>query len=506
MTVNRSRQRNAAIRRIAIHVLLSCGWSATLRAQAPPDVTAEEWRVAADLSFLTSPILHGRTVGSAGAAVAAQYLAAALQSAGLEPFAGDGSYLQKTAVRRAGTTGSIVIGFGPRTVALRVDQEVYVAGRAGRVTVDGELVFVGYGVTAPGAGWDDLRSVVLDGKVVLALDGDPGLAGSPRFRGDTQTVHGIPRQKLEAFARLGAVGAILVHDPATSVSLETRVALDPTAVGTVEVPQGLAFVAWIDRRTLTDLLASGNRNLDVMIRRAAQPGFIPIPVGAHAVTDLSTHFEIVEAVTVAARIPGTTAPEAGFVLLVSHYDEHGAVTNAGGHNAGMLAALLATARRVSGGAPIRGRPVVVVATPGGHVAGLRQSFARSAHSAVILDYMGAPRPPEPATWGQWESSLGSSLNPLLDSLALPHPAPRYGFDMAPEFTGLAVQGVTSLAITGSGSLRSARDESLDELSRAVAATANLAAAAVLRLSGSVERPTFLPSSLFPAASGATPRP
>ncbi len=45
------------------------------------------------------------------------------------------------------------------------------------VKLDGDLVFVGYGVQAPEFQWNDFKGVDVKGKVVIVLMNDPPVAG-----------------------------------------------------------------------------------------------------------------------------------------------------------------------------------------------------------------------------------------------------------------------------------------------------------------------------------------
>ena len=46
-------------------------------------------------------------------------------------------------------------------------------------TIDAELVFVGYGVSAPERGWDDFKGVDLKGKIAVFLINDPDFEAQP---------------------------------------------------------------------------------------------------------------------------------------------------------------------------------------------------------------------------------------------------------------------------------------------------------------------------------------
>ena len=77
-----------------------------------------------------------------------------------------------------------------------------------------EMVFVGYGVSAPERNWDDFKGADLKGKVAVFLINDPdfaaveGDAASGRFGARTMTYYGRWTYKFEEAARQGAAAAM----------------------------------------------------------------------------------------------------------------------------------------------------------------------------------------------------------------------------------------------------------------------------------------------------------
>ena len=75
---------------------------------------------------------------------------------------------------------------GKATSSLRYPDDVVLwAGSATEESdARGELVFVGYGATAPEYQWDDFKDADLKGKVLLVLVNDPpATAGEPKLFG-----------------------------------------------------------------------------------------------------------------------------------------------------------------------------------------------------------------------------------------------------------------------------------------------------------------------------------
>jgi Zn-dependent M28 family amino/carboxypeptidase len=87
---------------------------------------------------------------------------------------------------------------------------------ADRTVLDGsELVFVGYGITAPELGWDDYAGIDMKGKVAVILVNDPDYENADEtglFKGRRMTWHGRWPYKYAEAARHGAKAALIVHD------------------------------------------------------------------------------------------------------------------------------------------------------------------------------------------------------------------------------------------------------------------------------------------------------
>ncbi|BCW95793.1 MAG: M20/M25/M40 family metallo-hydrolase [Fimbriimonadales bacterium] len=163
----------------------------------------------AHVKYLSSPELEGRFAIAPGAHKAADYIARVFEQSGLEPK-GTNGYFQDW---------ELTLGFKPGA-------ENHLKIRGGRVweapaeairplnltantKVEGELVFVGYGISQPNAGYDDYATVDVTGKIAVILRGAPGWEGvSP----DIQRAARIP-QKVQTALQKGAAGVILVNLP-----------------------------------------------------------------------------------------------------------------------------------------------------------------------------------------------------------------------------------------------------------------------------------------------------
>jgi hypothetical protein len=154
----------------------------------PPPMTSD---FSGTLSFLSSDWMEGREAGTKGGFMAADYISSMMQLFGLKPY-GDfintkvhdkkqQSYFQDFEIvayktekvglelmqRSAGSQTSILFEKG-------IDFEV----KSGPNGTEGEapLVFAGYGLSAPGKGYDDYKAIDVKGKIAVVLSGLPGHA------------------------------------------------------------------------------------------------------------------------------------------------------------------------------------------------------------------------------------------------------------------------------------------------------------------------------------------
>jgi Zn-dependent M28 family amino/carboxypeptidase len=289
---------------------------------------------------LSSDQFLGRGPGQPGGDIAAEYIANHFRDYGLEPVAG--SYFQS--VPMVGYTAD------PTSVALSFDAEggdltvpyldgfVLNAGDPEATDVSGsaELVFVGYGINAPEADWDDFGDVDVEGKFLLILVNDPPAPSDEPdlFGGPAMTYYGRWTYKWEEAARQGALGALIVHDtePAGypwSVVRGGRsgeqFALPPDPSGPAPAP----MLGWVTRDVAEQVLALAGYGLDQLEVAARSRDFVALPTGVTATAQLWNVVRSVETKNVVGLLPGSERPDE-VITLTSHYDHFGIGENIDG--------------------------------------------------------------------------------------------------------------------------------------------------------------------------------
>src|SRR5260370_5018809 len=168
----------------------------------------------ADLTFVAWEGVQGRRAWEAGDEVAIQWIASEFAKAGLQPAA-NGSFLQPVEL-----------------IEYRGDREhSYVALKRGGsekqwkfpealgsyrddVDVTANVVFAGFGITAPELHHDDYQGIDARGKIVLIFDHEPQETDPASiFNGTGNTRYATGRVKILNAQEHGAVGVLIVAEP-----------------------------------------------------------------------------------------------------------------------------------------------------------------------------------------------------------------------------------------------------------------------------------------------------
>ncbi len=212
-------------------ILLLCAAAATpgdasLARDAAPGLSAiRAAALSSGTRFLSSDLLEGRATGSRGHEIAALWVATQMQAIGLEPAAGDGRWEQPVPLRawRTDPDASALLVHGPEQQPLRlVRNQDFLAltdGEHAEVEMDGALAFVGYGISAPEYGYDDMKGIDLTGKIAVVLWGAPSSDRANFFPPAPRAVYADRSGKMRRLAARGAAGVILVYTPEAEESL-----------------------------------------------------------------------------------------------------------------------------------------------------------------------------------------------------------------------------------------------------------------------------------------------
>lgn len=136
------------------------------------------------VKVLTAQDMDGHLSGHKGYDKAAKWVAAQFKKWGLRPVYGK-SFLQPFELsynEMRETTFSLILppqskGEQPRVAEMKIYKDFCPTLYSGYGEMEAEVVFVGFGLTAPELGWDDYRGMEVEGKIVATLHGTPRIKG-----------------------------------------------------------------------------------------------------------------------------------------------------------------------------------------------------------------------------------------------------------------------------------------------------------------------------------------
>ena len=334
------------------------------RAAAP--ITAAE--IDAHLRFLASDLLEGRAPATRGGQLAAEYIAAELRESGIAPGV-SGSYFQNVPIDIVGAEQATIhvstAGKAPATLHYPDDVVLWSGSAADSSAMRGEMVFVGYGVSAPENKWDDFKGMDLKGKILLVLVNDPPAPASEPalFGGKAMTYYGRWTYKFEEAERRGAAGALIIHT--------TERAGYPwhTVVGSwakeqrmlprdASLPAPLGIRGWITDSAASSLLAQAGLDLAALRAQAATRDFKPVPTGITIDASFRNKVAHLQSQNVVGLLPGRDAKAKNeYVVYSAHWDHLGigpivngdSIYNGAEDNASGVADVLAVARAAASG-------------------------------------------------------------------------------------------------------------------------------------------------------------
>ncbi len=140
------------------------------QARRLPEITAAELRD--HVKVLASDSLEGRKAGSAGADKAARYIASEFKLDGLTPMGDEGTFFQRfdfVAGVKLGTKNSCVVDAQGTTMSLVLNEQFRPLGFSSNNEFSGEVVFAGYGISAPDKNYDDYKGLDVTNKAVIVL-------------------------------------------------------------------------------------------------------------------------------------------------------------------------------------------------------------------------------------------------------------------------------------------------------------------------------------------------
>ena len=321
---------------LAIAVTASSQRIAKRTASLPGPISENALR--AHIKFLSDDRLEGRGTGAKGGETAALYIAEQFEALGLKGAGAKGSFWQpvslvgvkadpKTELRINGPDKAEAFKFADEFVA-------FTGAQTEHVSVNTDLVFVGYGIDAPEQKWNDYKGAADDyrGKVLVMLVNDPPATKEEPdlFGGRRLTYYGRWTYKFEEAARRGAVGVLLLHTN-ESAGYPWNVVrtsngswrFDIARTGGDNTPF-LKVRSWMTDDAARRMMALAGQNLDELRKQAASRDFRPVKLNLNVSLELNSEVKRVEAPNVVAILPGRDPRlKDEYVVFSAHWDHLG---------------------------------------------------------------------------------------------------------------------------------------------------------------------------------------
>ncbi|MEQ1904788.1 MAG: M20/M25/M40 family metallo-hydrolase [Pirellulaceae bacterium] len=280
------------------------------------------------VEFLCSMDLEGRMTGSIGERKATAYVAAYLDSLGLEPAGDDGSWYQKfdfPAGAKLGPTNALK--FGDKSYEIEKQWRPLTFSKTGSIGAT-DVVFAGYGIVAPEDGdikaYDSYVHLDVKDKWVMIFRYAPENT-SDKVRQHLQ-FHASLRKKAMDARDKGARGIIVVSGPNSAareqlVPLEKDFSLSGSSVAAISVTDEVA-AEWLkaagrDLKELQDKLDTGEPMMGIALKGV----------------QLAAHLEIEQVIgvgrNVVGRLKASEAPAQQAIIIGAHIDHLGSGRSSG---------------------------------------------------------------------------------------------------------------------------------------------------------------------------------
>lgn len=308
--------------------------------QAMNSIDAEKIRAA--VKYLSDDSLQGRGTGQKGGDMAANWIAAQFKSYGLLPAGANGTYFQSigfygiTTDQKQSQLEFVPKSGQPMTLKFADDYVTTDLTHSEKSQIDAPLVFVGYGIQAPEYNWDDYKGMDVKGKVLLMLVNEPPSDDPNFFKGRALTYYGRWTYKYEEAARLGAVGAILIH--------KTDMASYPwdvvrnswggeTSILQADKDPKLHAAGWIQLEIARKLAKDAGMDLDQMLKDATSRNFKPVELPIRVKQTVVSQVRTFSSRNVVGKVMGSDSRlKDQAILYTAHYDHLGIHPNEPGDN------------------------------------------------------------------------------------------------------------------------------------------------------------------------------
>lgn len=324
-----------------------------LRAQKTGLETINREDLKMHMQFLASDELEGRDTGEPGLQVAARYLAVQAEHLGLQAADEDQDYMQPYFIAEKGCDwekSSITISGADSTLMVNSDPFYMLPAPPGdRATLEGEVVFVGYGINSEEHDYNDFENVDIRDKVVLFMNRAPMNEEGTEAQFDQEKWSGLQsfQFKLPYIFSQQPKAVLMVMDPKSGMesiedvnpAVADYLSRSRTLKSGDEEPAiargNIPGIVLIHRSVADQLLATAGKNLkdlQLEIDRNLEPHSFLLE-GTHVKIDLAMGNKDLKVYNIFGLIEGSDPDlKNEVVIYLAHYDHLGTDGNGGVYN------------------------------------------------------------------------------------------------------------------------------------------------------------------------------
>jgi hypothetical protein len=365
--------------------IFAAGLTAIVAGAQSADLASEGAAWWAHIKFLADDSLEGRNVGTPGFDKALDYVEGQFKAIGLKP-AGTSGYRQplkldsRTLVPEQSSLALVRNGT-EEPLAIGQDATLNARGELDGST-EAQMVFVGYGMSIPDAGWDDFAGQNLRGKIAVYVNAFPPAKVSDNVRSHVNTAD----QRWLELKRAGAVGVATIAPvapgrgggagagaggagrgggggtPAPVITLLDRTLVDAA---------GQIIAMSLSQSGAAKVLAGSGHTVDELNQLVADGKPLPrFPIAGTLKAHAKLNRQTIDTANVAGMVEGSDPKlKSEYVIMTAHLDHVGigrAVNGDNVYNGAMddasgVAAVIETARLLKSSGVKTKRSVVFVA-------------------------------------------------------------------------------------------------------------------------------------------------
>jgi Zn-dependent M28 family amino/carboxypeptidase len=294
------------------------------------------------IKVLSSDEFEGRAPASQGEQLTLAYLERQFRQLGLEPGNPDGTYFQTVPMVGITPNADMQLAFTAadgrsRQLKYLDDFVAWTKRQVPEISIDADLVFVGYGVVAPEYDWDDYKGADVAGKVLVMLVNDPQVPDphDPNklddkvFKGRAMTYYGRWTYKYEIAAQKHAAGCLIVHEtgPAGYPWDVVQNSNSGEQMSLESADKGMSRAAvegWITLDQAKALFAVAGQDYDALKKAAVRRDFHPVSLGLKASLSFKNEIRTVESKNMVAKLTGSDPKRRDeYVIYTAHWDHLG---------------------------------------------------------------------------------------------------------------------------------------------------------------------------------------